>query len=203
MAQIRVEFIQTGKNKKIGNRIYYEVKCALCGYLKFIRGYSLKNVKYCKMCSGMGSSLLDRIKFKGYELNDIGCFNWLGNKNKDGYAVLGFQGKKYRCAKYLLEDKLKRPLKNGFETCHTCNNRLCINPEHLYEGTHKDNGRDLSNSNNLKGSKNKSSKITEIQALEIKDKLKNGEKIRKISDNLSIPYSLIENIKYGNSWEWL
>lgn len=38
-----------------------------------------------------------------------------------------------------LSIKLGRPIREGMECCHHCHNTLCINPDHLSEGTHSEN----------------------------------------------------------------
>lgn len=43
---------------------------------------------------------------------------------------------------WALEEKLGRPLKPWYEACHHCDVRNCIEPEHLFEGTHGDNMKD-------------------------------------------------------------
>jgi hypothetical protein len=42
----------------------------------------------------------------------------------------------------VLSKKLGRPVKDGYDACHTCDNGRCINPEHIYEGTRSQNLRD-------------------------------------------------------------
>ena len=57
-------------------------------------------------------------------------------------------GKKAGISQYVivsreaLEEKLGRPLKPGMKACHHCDNPLCYEPEHLFEGTQVDNMRD-------------------------------------------------------------
>jgi HNH endonuclease len=49
-----------------------------------------------------------------------------------------------RLHRLVLERKLGRPIRPGFHALHHCDNKRCVNPDHLYEGTHKDNMRDRS-----------------------------------------------------------
>ena len=42
----------------------------------------------------------------------------------------------------------KGAIEAGKIICHTCNNKLCVNPNHLYQGTHKDNIRDMISAGN-------------------------------------------------------
>jgi hypothetical protein len=60
-----------------------------------------------------------------------------------GYPRRNINGKFIYLNRHILEQKLGRPVKEGYEACHSCNNTKCIEPEHIYEGTHQDNMWDL------------------------------------------------------------
>lgn len=66
------------------------------------------------------------------------------------------------------------PIPQGLYVCHTCDNRRCINPEHLFLGTHQDNMDDRERKGrnkvpvNATGSKAHRAKLTEAQVAEIR-----------------------------------
>jgi hypothetical protein len=76
--------------------------------------------------------------------NENGCHNW--PKSHGWYQKIwsdGTRGTHYQYAHRLaLERKLGRSIKEGFESIHSCDNKSCVNPDHLDEGTHYDNMRD-------------------------------------------------------------
>lgn len=88
--------------------------------------------------------------------------------------------------------------------CHTCDIKLCVNPEHLFIGTQKDNIQDMlskERDNRPKGSRNHFSKVTEEQVIGIKELLKKGFGVKEVSEIYKVAYSLIAQIKYGKSWK--
>jgi hypothetical protein len=71
---------------------------------------------------------------------DEECWYWLKySRGGYGYFRLGGQYPTHRLM-WMLHHKKSIPA--GKEICHTCDNTLCVNPKHLYIGTHSDNMKD-------------------------------------------------------------
>jgi len=96
-----------------------------------------------------------------FEIKENGCWEWTKEKDQWGYGVLHiYQGKKR--IKRISASKASWILKNEKEipqnmlVCHHCDNRLCVNPDHLFLGTCKDNMQDCKNKDRLfKGNKSR------------------------------------------------
>lgn len=57
-------------------------------------------------------------------------------------AKITIAGKRIRVYVHALQQKLGRELRLGYEACHHCDIRQCIEPEHLWEGTRRENQQD-------------------------------------------------------------
>lgn len=74
-----------------------------------------------------------------------GCWLWLANarKNRNLFRPsIGIKGKTYIAARISLE-VFKGSFSSELFACHTCHNTFCVNPDHLYPGTVKQNTDDM------------------------------------------------------------
>jgi hypothetical protein len=80
---------------------------------------------------------------------------------------------------------------------HKCNNKLCVNPTHLYLGTKSDNARDA-----LMALAHGVQKISYDQAIEIRSLRASGCSLKEIAKRFSISRSTVSRIAVGKAWSW-
>ena len=92
---------------------------------------------------------------------------------------------------------------DGMCVCHTCDNRLCINPDHLFLGTLTDNMCDMVQKGrefHAIGEHNGQHKLTQEEVIQIKELLNTVKNCSKIALQFGVSPRTINDIKHNNTW---
>lgn len=137
--------------------------------------------------------------FEGVEIKD-GCWEWKKSMANNGYGLFSMRRgnrKTFSAHRISWSYHNQKSIPKGMYICHTCDNRKCVNPSHLYLGTSSDNNTDtiIRNRGNRRiGDKCSWSKITEKQVEEI---IESSEKQSALAARYGVDQSTISQIKTG------
>jgi len=135
---------------------------------------------------------------------ESGCIEWQGSL-RSGYGglVVGSRSDGTRRAvraHRAAYECWRGPIPEGMYVCHTCDNRRCITPDHLFLGTAKDNFNDMANKGrnhpltHHRGERHTQAKISDALAAAIRDDKRCS---RLIAKEHGINDSYVRQIKRG------
>lgn len=133
-----------------------------------------------------------------------GCSLWPGHRNAQGYGVVNHHG---RC---MLAHRLAWELRNGpiprrLCVLHRCDVPPCVNPDHLFLGTKRDNTQDAIEKGRHKiprisGEKNGAAKLSVADVRWIRAKAKLGVMQDELACQFGVAQSTISLIVSGRTW---
>ena len=139
----------------------------------------------------------ERITNKVQICAETGCWNWKGAKQLRGYGVLIIAGKRY-AAHRLSYALFHRQWPGRLYVCHSCDNVSCVNPEHLFLGTQKDNLQDMAaKGRSTRGERNPQAKLT---ADDVKTIRASGYTQQKLADQYGVSRQAIQLIIQKKRW---
>jgi hypothetical protein len=154
--------------------------------------------------------LISGDRFRKYFFSKIekdaksGCWIWRGTIKPNGYGYFS-QHRKGRSVKTYAHraafEMTHGNVPGGLDICHSCDNRRCVNPSHLFAGTRRENMRDAQFKGRLQvGEARPRSKLKESDIHKIRC---DPRPYDVIAASFSVPCSTVSNIKNLKEWAWL
>jgi hypothetical protein len=117
------------------------------------------------------------------------CWLWNGTTLANGYGECSPEGKRMYTHRYSYIYH-KGAIPEGFDICHSCDVRLCCNPEHLRADTRKSNVDDM----RARNPKAFNRKISDADVLVICSKVAEGKTINEVAEEYSVDRHTISKI---------
>ena len=126
------------------------------------------------------------------------CWMWKRAKNTDGYGQIGIATARCRRTHIVSYMIYRGEIPNGFCVCHRCDNRACVNPEHLFLGTVKDNNMDMA-----KKGRHGKAKLTAEAVKQIKALLIMGARAPETGKIFGVKRQTINDIQARRTWGYV
>ena len=134
--------------------------------------------------------------------SETGCLEWGGRLTPNGYGQVTRRGKT------ILTHRLAWELSNGeipdgLFVCHHCDNKRCVNTEHLFLGTPSDNTRDMFSKGrgvNNAGESHGMGRLTTRGVDWIRGAISRGYTQAEIAKSLGVAQTTVSKIKLGQRW---
>ena len=145
------------------------------------------------------------------------CWLWIAGKTRSGYVSFRASNRAlfaHRISWVLVHGRIP----SGMCVCHMCDIPACVNPEHLFLGTHAENMRDAANKNRFPkgeqhhahrspevmrpplGERNGNAKLRDEWIPFIRKRLAEGESQRSIAADYGVSHGMIGRISRGTAW---
>jgi DNA-binding transcriptional regulator YiaG len=139
----------------------------------------------------------DIIRFEKY-VSKQDCWTWTGGKDIKGYGIFFYNKKTSFAHRIALVLYKNITLTNGLQVAHSCNNKSCVNPDHLRETTIKDNAKDkIAHGTALRGERCHFASLTNTKVREIRESLKSS---RELAKEYQVSNQTIRSILNNRSW---
>jgi hypothetical protein len=173
---------------------------------------------------GFGPTQAQRFSERAAPRRPDECWMWSGTVTaRQGYGILKLPSKPWCAHRIAWMLRHHRPVPDGMFVCHHCDTPGCVNPDHLFVGTAKDNSADMVRKGRGRshpcdpsvfnigiwrrdnapfiGSNHPMAKLHETTVFEIKRALESGEPGVSIATRFGCSTYTVSNIRCGKQWK--
>lgn len=129
-----------------------------------------------------------------------GCWLFSGSVCQRGYGRIGV-GHVPRLVHRVVYAEVVGPIPDGMEVCHRCDTPACVNPAHLFLGTHAENLGDMKlKGRAARGEKSGTGRLSESDVLEIRRLISDGADRGEVADAFEISCGHVRQIVTRIRW---
>lgn len=133
-------------------------------------------------------------------VTESGCWFWMGAiHKKSGYGAFSIRNANY-LAHRLAFTLFKGPIPEGMQVLHHCDIRCCVNPAHLFLGTHQDNMDDMVNKCRKAIGSRVHNKLNDDSVREIRS---STERQQALASKHGVTQAMVSCVKLRKSWKHL
>lgn len=158
-----------------------------------------------------GTPLAERFAAKYVVDKDTGCWVWTAHRTPSGYGQI-FVRNRTRAgapsrrghgvrAHRVAWEMFRGEIPDGMVVCHRCDNPPCVNPDHLFLGTHADNQRDKDQKGRVaRGIANARAKLNDQAVVDIRNRHAAGASKQSIARHYGVTPRVVFLVLTGQTW---
>lgn len=128
------------------------------------------------------------------------CWLWTAKLDVGGYGIIKSEGKNRKAHRISYEMAFGK-IPDGRIVCHRCDNPKCVNPRHLFIGSHMDNRRDcVSKKRQAVGTAVTISKLTPAKVRAIRKQFARGIRITPLARRYGVTFRSIKLVVDRVTW---
>lgn len=145
--------------------------------------------------------VFDRIFARVEPDSNGGCWLW-GGAQKNGYGHIIMPGGKTTSTHRAMYQAVRGEIPEGLCVCHRCDVRACVNPDHLWLGTHADNAADKeAKGPKPKVERNCKAKMSEADVVELRALRSEGVSLKDIAKRFGVTSATAGKAARGDTWK--
>lgn len=196
---------------------HVQITCEECGKVFGVPPcVARENRRFCSRACYRAPWTLRRLLLKANFSNPLGCWEWTGLRDKNGYGKVGAAGETRRTHVIAWEITNGRKVRPGKLVMHSCDNPPCFCPLHVLEGTNAQNtadkvakGRSATGDANgsrlhpeklVRGAHHPVSKLNPETVKGILEKSRDGQTQLSLAADYGVSKATISNVVLGKHW---